>query len=1264
VPATSLVRPDATEALTSILKSRIIMLDGAMGTMIQRHTFSEQEYRGDRFADWHRDLKGNNDLLSLSQPAAISAIYRAYLDAGADLVETNTFNAQKISLADYGMEELAYELNYESARLARLECDAVTLETPDKPRFVAGAMGPTNRTASISPDVNDPGARNITYEGLVDAYLEQANALVDGGADLLLLETIFDTLNAKAAIFALETLFEERGRRWPVMISGTITDASGRTLSGQVTEAFWNSVRHANPLLFGLNCALGAAEIRPYLAEVSRIADCFVSCYPNAGLPNAFGEYDEAPDQTAAIVREFAESGLLNLLGGCCGTTPEHIAAMAETVVGVTPRVPPERESACRLSGLEPLTIVDETLFVNVGERTNITGSAKFRNLIRDGDYNAALSVARQQVENGAQVIDINMDEGMIDGIAAMDRFVKLIASEPDISRVPLMVDSSKFAVIEAGLRCVQGKPIVNSISMKEGEEKFRREAALCRKYGAAIVVMAFDEDGQADNLERRKAICERAYRILVDEVGFPAEDIIFDPNVFAVATGIEEHANYGVDFIEATRWIKQNLPHAMISGGVSNVSFSFRGNNAVREAIHAVFLYHAIAAGMDMGIVNAGALVVYDQVDPRLRERIEDVILNRHPDATERLLEIASEFAGDGKKTEVVNEAWRELPVDERITHALVKGVDDYAETDTEELRALIEARGGEPIEVIEGPLMAGMNVVGDLFGAGKMFLPQVVKSARVMKKAVAYLIPFIEAGKSAEDAGRSNGTVVMATVKGDVHDIGKNIVGVVLQCNNYDVIDMGVMVPAQKILDAAKEHDADIIGLSGLITPSLDEMVNFATEMERQGFDIPLLVGGATTSRAHTAVKIDKKYHGPVIWVKDASRSVPVVAALLSGDQRPGLLADVQTDYDSLRERYAARNEAKVMLPIAKARENRTPIDWTGYHPPRPRMLAQQAPDVHHDDERPSRSASQFVKTFNDYSLAELRQYIDWQPFFNAWEMKGKYPDILNNPASGEAARKLWDDGQQMLDRLIEEKWISASGVIGLFPANMVADDDIEVYADETRTEVLTTLHEIRQQSEHRPGVPHRSLADFVAPKETGLNDYVGAFAVTAGLGITDKITEFKAALDDYSAILLESLADRLAEAFAERLHERVRTEFWAYQPDESLDNESLIKEKYVGIRPAPGYPACPEHTEKQTIWELLDVKTNTGIELTESMAMWPGASVSGLYFSHPQSQYFVVGQIGRDQVTEYAARKGMPVRTAEKWLSPNLGYRTDDE
>ena len=1257
------LRPDASSALSALLESRILVLDGAMGTMIQRHEFSEAEYRGARFAEWDRDLRGNNDLLTLTQPAAISSIHRAYLDAGSDLVETNTFNAQKISLADYGMEELAYELNLAAARLARAECDAVTAQDPSRPRYVAGALGPTNRTASISPDVNDPGARNVTYAELVEAYLEQANGLVDGGADLLLIETIFDTLNAKAAIFAVETLFEQRGRRWPVMISGTITDASGRTLSGQVTEAFWNSVRHARPLLIGLNCALGAAEMRPYLAEISRIADCFVSCYPNAGLPNAFGEYDEAPDQTAAVVREFAESGLLNLLGGCCGTTPEHVAAMAACVAGVIPRVPPARDAALRLSGLEPLTVLPESLFVNVGERTNITGSARFRNLIRDGDYPTALSVARQQVESGAQVIDINMDEGMIDGVAAMDRFVKLIASEPDISRVPLMVDSSKFAVIEAGLRCVQGKPIVNSISMKEGEEKFRREATLCRKYGAAVVVMAFDEDGQADNLERRKTICARAYRILVDEVGFPAEDIIFDPNIFAVATGIEEHANYGVDFIEATRWIKANLPGALVSGGVSNVSFSFRGNNAVREAIHAVFLYHAIGAGMDMGIVNAGALVVYDQVDPRLRERIEDVILNRRTDATERLLEIAVEFAGDGRKVEAVDEQWRELPVAERITHALVKGIDTYAETDTEELRALIEGRGGQPIEVIEGPLMAGMNVVGDLFGAGKMFLPQVVKSARVMKKAVAYLIPYIEAGKSPEDAGRSNGTVIMATVKGDVHDIGKNIVGVVLQCNNYDVIDLGVMVPAQKILDAAKEHGADVIGLSGLITPSLDEMVNFAAEMERQGLDIPLMIGGATTSRAHTAVKVDQKYHGPVIWVKDASRSVPVVAALLSDEQRPALLADLQTDYDSLRERYAARSDAKVMLPIAAARENRTPIDWTNYRPPRPHLIAQQRRDMHTDDYYPPARPTQFVKTFHDYPLAELRRYIDWQPFFNAWEMKGRYPDILNNPASGEAARKLWEDAQVMLDAMIAEKWVTASGVIGLFPANAVGDD-IEVYTDESRREVQTVLRNLRQQSEHRPGVPHRSMGDFIAPKSTGLRDYVGGFAVTAGLGSAAKVEEFKAALDDYSAILLESLADRLAEAFAERLHERVRKEFWGYQPNEALDNEALIKESYVGIRPAPGYPACPEHTEKLTLWELLDVKANTGIELTESMAMWPGAAVSGFYFSHPQSQYFVLGHIGRDQVADYAARKGWTMAEAERWLAPNLGYRSDNE
>jgi 5-methyltetrahydrofolate--homocysteine methyltransferase len=1264
LPEASDLRPDCTQELTDLLRSRILVLDGAMGTSLQQHGFTEADYRGERFADWPSDVRGNNDLLSLTQPDAITAIHRAYLDAGADIVETNTFNAQRISLADYGMQDLAYELNLAAARLARAACDEASARDHAKPRFVAGALGPTNRTASISPDVNDPGARNVTFEELVAAYLEQANGLVDGGADVLLIETIFDTLNAKAAIFAVETLFEERGRRWPVMISGTITDASGRTLSGQVTEAFWNSVRHARPLLVGLNCALGAKEMRPYLAELSRVADTFVSCYPNAGLPNAFGEYDETAEQTAEIVAEFAADGLVNILGGCCGTTPEHIRAIAQAAAGHAPREPQQRPRACRLSGLEPLTIDDDSLFVNVGERTNITGSAKFRNLIRDGDFAAALSVARQQVESGAQVIDVNMDEGMIDGVAAMDRFLKLISSEPDISRVPVMVDSSKFEVIEAGLRCLQGKSIVNSISMKEGEEKFRREAALCRKYGAAVVVMAFDEDGQADTLARRIAVCERAYRILVDEVGFPAEDIIFDPNVFAIGTGIEEHANYGVDFIEAARWIKQNLPGALVSGGVSNVSFSFRGNNPVREAIHAVFLYHAIAAGMDMGIVNAGALAVYDQIDERLRERIEDVVLNRRPDATERLLEIAGDYADSGPQAEGAAEEWRQLPVEERITHALVKGIDDYAETDTEELRAIIADRGGAPIEVIEGPLMAGMNVVGDLFGAGKMFLPQVVKSARVMKKAVAYLIPYIEAGKSPADVGRSNGTVVLATVKGDVHDIGKNIVGVVLQCNNYDVIDLGVMVPAQKILDAVREHDADIVGLSGLITPSLDEMVNFAAEMERLGMQIPLLIGGATTSRAHTAVKVDGKYSGPVVWVKDASRSVPVVAALLSDEQRPKLLADLKTDYDALRERHAARSTGTPLVSLEAARADRTPIDWSDYRPPRPHLIAQQLRDMHTDDYRAPTAPVQYVKTLPDYDLAELREYVDWSPFFAAWELKGRYPDILNNPTSGEAARRLWEDGQRMLDRLIAEKWLSADGVFGLFPANAVDRDDVELYTDESRREVRATLRMLRQQSEHRPGIPHRSLADFVAPKDTGLRDYVGAFAVTAGRGIEAKIAEFKAALDDYSAILLEALADRLAEAFAERLHERVRTEFWGYAADEALDNESLVKEQYVGIRPAPGYPACPEHTEKQTLWQLLDVKANAGIELTDSMAMWPGASVSGWYFSHPQSQYFVVGRLGRDQVTEYAERKGWSVRDAERWLSANLGYRTDDE
>ncbi|WP_235568477.1 methionine synthase [Mycobacterium sp. Root135] len=1231
-----------------------MVIDGAMGTAIQRDRPDEAGYRGDRFTEWPSALQGNNDLLTLTQPQIIEGIHREYLEAGADILETNTFNANAVSLADYDMADLSYELNYAGAALARVAADEFS--TPDKPRYVAGALGPTTRTASISPDVNDPGARNVSYDQLVAAYLEAANGLVDGGSDLIIIETIFDSLNSKAAVFAVETLFEERGRRWPVIISGTITDASGRTLSGQVTEAFWNAIRHAKPLAVGLNCALGAPEMRPYIAEVGRIADTFVSCYPNAGLPNAFGEYDESPESQAAYIAEFAEAGLVNLVGGCCGTTPAHIAEIAKVVEGVAQREIPVIEVATRLSGLEPLTITNDSLFVNIGERTNITGSARFRNLIKAEDYDTALSVALQQVEVGAQVIDINMDEGMIDGVAAMDRFTKLIASEPDISRVPVMIDSSKWEVIEAGLKNVQGKPIVNSISMKEGEEKFVREARLCRKYGAAVVVMAFDEQGQADNLERRKEICGRAYRILTEEVGFPAEDIIFDPNCFALATGIEEHATYGIDFIEACAWIKENLPGVHISGGISNVSFSFRGNNPVREAIHAVFLFHAIKAGLDMGIVNAGALVPYDSIDPELRDRIEDVVLNRREDAAERLLEIAERFNSSEKADDPVAAEWRSLPVRERITHALVKGIDANVDADTEELRAEIEAAGGRPIEVIEGPLMDGMNVVGDLFGAGKMFLPQVVKSARVMKKAVAYLLPFIEAEKDDIAAASrasgatgdvkakkdTNGTIIMATVKGDVHDIGKNIVGVVLQCNNYEVIDLGVMVPAQKILDAAKEHDADIIGLSGLITPSLDEMVNFAVEMERQGLTIPLLIGGATTSRAHTAVKVAPRRSGPVVWVKDASRSVPVAAALLDDKQRPALLEATDKDYAALRERHAQKSERK-MLTLEKARANRTPVEWEGYTPPVP-------------------AQGTGVREFLDYDFAELREYIDWQPFFNAWEMKGRFPDILNNPVSGETARKLYEDAQEMLDTMIKERWLTANGVIGFFPANAVGDD-VEVYTDDTRTEVLTTLRNLRQQGEHRDGIPNRSLGDFIAPKETGLADYVGAFAVTTGLGIRDKIDEFKAANDDYNAILLESLADRLAEAFAERMHQRVRKEFWGFQPDEQLDNEDLIGEKYVGIRPAPGYPACPEHTEKATLWDLMDVKERTGIELTESMAMWPGAAVSGWYFSHPQSQYFVVGRISQDQVADYAKRKGWTLKEAERWLAPNLGYNPED-
>ncbi|MFZ1486442.1 MAG: methionine synthase [Nostocoides sp.] len=1235
-------RPDLTSALTELLRERILILDGAMGTMLQRHRLGEADYRGARFADWPSDVIGNNDLLSLTQPHLIREVHEQYLAAGAHLISTNTFNAQRISLADYGMADLARELNVAAARLAREAVDAALAADPDTPRFVIGSLGPTNRTASISPDVADPGARNVTYDELVTAYREQAEGLIEGGADLLAIETIFDTLNAKAAIFAVESLFEDHGRRWPVIVSGTITDASGRTLSGQVAQAFWHSIRHVRPIAIGFNCALGAAQMRPYIAEIARVADTFVSCYPNAGLPNAFGEYDESAAETAAALTEFAQAGLLNLVGGCCGTTPEHIASIAAAIDGLAPRVVPQQEPAMRLSGLEPLTITADSLFVNVGERTNITGSARFRKLIQAQDYSAALTVARQQVEAGAQVIDINMDEGMIDGVAAMDRFLKLIASEPDISVVPVMIDSSKWEVIEAGLKCVQGKPIVNSISMKEGEAAFIAQARLCRKYGAAIVVMAFDEQGQADTLERRREISKRAYDVLTEQVGFPAEDIIIDPNIFAVATGIEEHARYGIDFIEATQWIKENLPGVLISGGVSNVSFSFRGNNPVREAIHAVFLFHAIRAGMDMGIVNAGALVVYDQIDPDLRERIEDVVLARRPDATDRLLEVAQRFNIAAAQEEAAAPQWRTLPVGERITHALVKGIDEFVEADTEELREQIAARGGRPLEVIEGPLMDGMNVVGDLFGAGKMFLPQVVKSARVMKKAVAYLIPFIEAEKQPGDVARSRGRIVTATVKGDVHDIGKNIVGVVLQCNNYEVHDLGVMVPAQRILDAAKDLQADAIGLSGLITPSLDEMVNVASEMERQGFDIPLLIGGATTSKAHTAVKVDERYHGPVVWVKDASRSVPVVSQLLSPEQRPALLEGLDAEYVTIRARQAAKTSERPLLTLAQARAG--------------------APEIEHTDETAARPKQPGIEVLADFDLAELRGYIDWTPFFAAWEMRGRFPDLLNNPASADAARRLYDDAQAMLDRIVEEKWLRANGVVGIFPAARIGDDTV-VYDDDSRTTVRATLHHLRQQGQHREGVPNRSLADFVAGAESGIPDWIGAFAVTTGLGSQERVAAFKAAHDDYSAILLESLADRLAEAFAERLHELVRTELWAYAPSETLDPQALIAERYRGIRPAPGYPACPDHTEKQVIWDLLDVSTTTGIELTESMAMWPGAAVSGLIFAHPQAQYFVVGRLGRDQVEDYADRKGWDLRTAERWLAPNLGYHPED-
>ncbi|HAU8253107.1 TPA: methionine synthase [Vibrio vulnificus] len=1212
------------------LKQRILLIDGGMGTMIQGYKLQEQDYRGERFADWHSDLKGNNDLLVLTQPQLIKEIHHAYLEAGADILETNTFNATTIAMADYDMESLSEEINFAAAKLAREAADEWTAQNPAKPRYVAGVLGPTNRTCSISPDVNDPGYRNVSFDELVEAYSESTRALIRGGSDLILIETIFDTLNAKACAFAVDSVFEELGFALPVMISGTITDASGRTLSGQTTEAFYNSLRHVRPISFGLNCALGPDELRPYVEELSRISETFVSTHPNAGLPNAFGEYDLSPEEMAEHVKEWAQSGFLNLIGGCCGTTPEHIRHMAMAVEGVSPRVLPEIPVACRLSGLEPLTIAKDTLFVNVGERTNVTGSARFKRLIKEELYDEALDVAREQVENGAQIIDINMDEGMLDAEACMVRFLNLCASEPEISKVPIMVDSSKWEVIEAGLKCIQGKGIVNSISLKEGKEKFVEQAKLIRRYGAAVIVMAFDEVGQADTRERKLEICTKAYRILVDEVGFPPEDVIFDPNIFAVATGIDEHNNYAVDFIEAVADIKRDLPHAMISGGVSNVSFSFRGNNYVREAIHAVFLYHCFKNGMDMGIVNAGQLEIYDNVPEKLREAVEDVVLNRRDDATERLLEIAEEYRENavGKQEDASALEWRTWSVEKRLEHALVKGITEFIVEDTEEARL----NASKPLEVIEGPLMDGMNVVGDLFGEGKMFLPQVVKSARVMKQAVAHLEPFINASKQ---AGSSNGKILLATVKGDVHDIGKNIVGVVLQCNNYDIIDLGVMVPCEQILKVAKEQQVDIIGLSGLITPSLDEMVHVAKEMERLGFDLPLLIGGATTSKAHTAVKIEQNYSHPVVYVNNASRAVGVCTSLLSDELRPAFVERLQADYELVRDQHNRKKPRTKPVTLEAARANKVAIDWQSYTPPAPSQ-----PGVH---------------VFDDFDVATLRQYIDWTPFFLTWSLVGKYPTIFEHEEVGEEAKRLFEDANEWLDRIEQEGLLKARGMCGLFPAASVGDD-IEVYTDESRTQVAKVLHNLRQQTEKPKGANY-CLSDYVAPKESGKKDWIGAFAVTGGVNERELADQFKAQGDDYNAIMIQAVADRLAEAFAEYLHERVRKEIWGYAADENLSNEELIREKYQGIRPAPGYPACPEHTEKGPLWELLNVEETIGMSLTSSYAMWPGASVSGWYFSHPDSRYFAIAQIQQDQVESYAKRKGWDLLEAEKWLGPNI-------
>ncbi len=1235
-----------------LLGERILILDGAMGTMIQQYKLSETDFRGERFADHVKDVKGNNELLSLVRPDIITAIHRDYLEAGADVIETNTFGATAIAQGDYGLPGLAYELNVESARLARAACDEYS--TPERPRFVAGALGPQPKTASISPDVNDPAARNVTFEQLRDAYTEQLNGLLDGGIDIVLIETIFDTLNAKAAIFAVETVFEERGVRLPVMVSGTVTDASGRILSGQTVEAFWNSVRHARPITIGLNCALGAALMRPYVAELSKICDTYICVYPNAGLPNPMAEtgFDETPQDTSSLLEEFAQAGLVNMAGGCCGTTPDHIRAIADKVASLPVRQVPQVPVKTRLSGLEALNIDADSLFVNVGERTNVTGSKMFLRLIREEKYDEALAVARQQVENGAQIIDINMDEAMLDSAVCMRRFLNMIASEPDIARVPIMIDSSKWEVIEQGLRCVQGKAVVNSISMKEGEAAFIEHARLCRKYGAAAVVMAFDEQGQADNLQRRKEICERAYRLLVDEVGFPPEDIIFDPNVFAIATGIEEHNHYAVDFIEATGWITQNLPHARVSGGISNVSFSFRGNEAMREAIHAVFLYYAIQQGLTMGIVNAGQLGVYQDIDKKVLDMVEDVVLDRAEPlgktdpadeltSTERLVELAETIKGSGAKKEE-DLSWREQEVEGRISHALVHGITTFIVEDTEEVRAKIAASGGRPIQVIEGPLMDGMNIVGDLFGAGKMFLPQVVKSARVMKQAVAHLIPFIEEEKrQIEAAGgdvRSKGKIVIATVKGDVHDIGKNIVSVVLECNNFEVVNMGVMVPCSEILAKAKEENCDIVGLSGLITPSLEEMAYVASEMQRDEYftsrNLPLLVGGATTSRVHTAVKIAPNYEGPVIYVPDASRSVGVATNLMS-DDADTYLAEVAREYDLVRTRHANRKSTP-LVTLAEARAGRPAIDWSSYTPPRPKFIGR--------------------RTFKNYDLSEVVQFLDWTPFFQTWSLFGQFPAILEDKVVGEQARKIYAEGHAMLKKIIEGRWLTASGVVAFYPANTVNDEDIEVYRDESRSEVLFTWRNVRQQTVKREGVDNKCLADYIAPKSSGVADYIGLFAVTGGLGIEKHDQAFLDDNDDYSSIMLKSIADRLAEGFAECMHARVRRDLWGYVPDEDLSNEEIIAEKYQGIRPAPGYPACPEHVVKKDMFEVLEAE-EIGMQLTEGYAMYPASSVSGFYFSHPQSQYFNVGNIGDDQVKDYVQRSGRDEEDVRRTLASTL-------